>query len=177
VARSATTSTAGRGEEHGDAESQLDLDEATQAHPRHVAGRGEPAHREEIEGAQGEQESEDGDLGQHHHPVGGADHRIGPVDVDDGEPDAARHERGDGTEGHRREALKEPGRPRSVPLAHRRRREVHEPTHPHTGRVLMHGVHHEKEALVLEPGRRVADGGRGDGEENGQPRQGHPARP
>ena len=52
-------------------------------------------HREEVEGAQAEQKPEDGDLGQDHHAVRGADHGIGTVDVDGGEPDAARHEHGD----------------------------------------------------------------------------------
>ena len=66
----------GGGEQHREAEAELDLDEAPQrAGASTSSAVAEPAHREEVERAEHEEAAEDRHLGQDHHAVRGADER------------------------------------------------------------------------------------------------------
>ena len=99
------------GEEHGEPESELDLDEASEPAQRQRRRRHpKPADGGEVERAEHEETGQDHDLGRDHHAVGGADQGREPVDVVQGEAHARGHQDGDRRQRQRpRSAADRPG--------------------------------------------------------------------
>jgi hypothetical protein len=78
------------GEQHGEPESELDLDEALEAQRQDVIAIAKTADGGEVQRAEHEETGQDHDLGREHHAVGGPDQRLDSVDVVQGEAHARR---------------------------------------------------------------------------------------
>src|SRR3989442_992599 len=144
-----------RDEEGREAEAKLDLDEPPEPRGADIARGREPAHREEVHRAQGEEGGEDRHLGEHHDAVRRAEERAEPADEGEREREPRADEGRDGRERERREALEQQRRPRALAPSEPRYDEMREAADPRRRPDLVETIERQQKTARPEPRRRV----------------------
>src|SRR5881396_3441928 len=166
-----------RDEEGREAEAKLDLDEPPEPRGADVARGREPAHREEVHRAQGEEGGEDRHLGEHHDAVRRAEERAEPTDEGEREREPRGDEGRDGRERERREALEQQRRPRALAPPEPRHDEMRKAADPRRRPDLVETIERQQKTARPEPRRRVTRPRRARGERQRHPEQCEPATP
>src|SRR5207247_341771 len=166
-----------RDEEGREAEAKLDLDEPPEPRGAEIARGREPAHREEVHRAQGEEGGEDRHLGEHHDAVRRAEERAEPTDEGEREREPRGDEGRDGRERERREALEQQRRPRALAPPEPRHDEMRKAADPRRRPDLVETIERQQKTARPEPRRRVTRPRRARGERQRHPEQCEPATP
>src|SRR6266478_3796736 len=166
-----------RDEEGREAEAKLDRDEPPEPRGADIARGREPAHREEVHRAQGEEGGEDRHLGEHHDAVRRAEERAEPADEGEREREPRGDEGRDGRERERREALEQQRRPRALAPPEPRHDEMREAADPRRRPDLVETIERQQKTARPEPRRRVTRPRRARGERQRHPEQCEPATP
>src|SRR5437879_5694805 len=163
-----------RDEEGREAEAKLDLDEPPEPRGADIARSREPAHREEVHRAQGEEGGEDRHLGEHHDAVRRAEERADPPHEGERERKPRADEGRDGRERERREALEQQRRPRALAPPEPRHDEMREAADPRRRPDLVETIERQQKTARPEPRRRVTRPRRARGERQRHPDQCEP---